>query len=85
MLGSTAHVRSTCPVSGRRVQLLVAPDGVEHADPPGVHVSFPPLANIGDRPSDGRGDVAVEDAGPAQVQPPHGWWASRLAERRGEA
>ena len=42
MLGTTAHVRSTCPVSGRKVQLIVAPDGVEHADPPETHVSFPP-------------------------------------------
>ena len=45
MLGATADVRSTCPVSGRQVQLVVAPDGVEHADPPEIHVSFPPLAS----------------------------------------
>src|SRR5215218_4129592 len=45
MLGATAHVRSTCPVSGRGVQLVVAPDGVEHAHPAGIHVSFPPLAS----------------------------------------
>ena len=45
MLGVTAHVSSTCPVSGRRIQLVVAPDGVEHADPAGIHVSFPPLAS----------------------------------------
>jgi alkylmercury lyase len=45
MLGATAHIRSTCPVSGRTVELVVAPDGVEHADPPGIHVSFPPPAN----------------------------------------
>jgi alkylmercury lyase len=45
MLGITAHVRSTCPVSGRRVQLAVAPDRVEHAEPPGIRVSFPPPAN----------------------------------------
>ena len=44
MLGATAHVRSTCPVTGRTVRLVVAPDGVEHADPPGIHVSFPPMA-----------------------------------------
>ena len=43
MLGATARVRSTCPVSGRAVNLVVAPDRVEHADPEGVHVSFPPL------------------------------------------
>jgi alkylmercury lyase len=45
MLGATAHVRSTCPVTGRRVRLVVAPDGVEHASPAGIHVSFPPLAS----------------------------------------
>ena len=45
MLGATAYVRSTCPVSGRRVQLVVAPDGVEHADPVGIHLSFPPWAS----------------------------------------
>jgi alkylmercury lyase len=45
MLGATAHVRSTCPVSGRRVELIVAPDGVEHADCPEIHVSFPPSAS----------------------------------------
>jgi alkylmercury lyase len=45
MLGATAHVSSTCPVSGRRVELVVAPSGVEHADPAGIHVSFPPLAS----------------------------------------
>src|SRR5215210_4113040 len=45
MLGATAHVRSTCPVSGRAVELVVAPAGVEHADPPTVRVSFPSLAS----------------------------------------
>jgi len=45
MLGATARVRSTCPVSGRTVELVVAPDGVEHAHPAGIHVSFPPLAS----------------------------------------
>jgi alkylmercury lyase len=45
MLGATVHVRSTCPGTGRRVHLVVAPDGVEHADPAEMYVSFPPLAN----------------------------------------
>jgi alkylmercury lyase len=45
MLGRTAHVRSACPVSSRAVELVVAPDDVEHANPPGIHVSFPPLAS----------------------------------------
>jgi alkylmercury lyase len=43
MLGATARVRSVCPVTGRAVELVVAPDGVEHAQPPGIHVSFPPV------------------------------------------
>ena len=45
MLGATAHVRSTCAVSGRRVELVVAPDGLVRADAPEIHVSFPPLAS----------------------------------------
>lgn len=45
LLAATAHVRSTCPVSGRPVELVVTPHAVEHADPPAVHVSFPPLAS----------------------------------------
>jgi alkylmercury lyase len=44
MLGATAHVRSACPVSGRPVELVVAPDRIERADPADVHVSFPPAA-----------------------------------------
>lgn len=44
MLGATAHVRSACAVSGRAVDLVVAPDGVKQADPRGIRVSFPPLA-----------------------------------------
>jgi alkylmercury lyase len=42
MLGATAHVRSTCPASGRAVELVVTPDGIEHAHPSEIHVSFPP-------------------------------------------
>ena len=45
MLGATAHVSSTCPVTGRGVQLIVAPDRVEHASSAGIHVSFPSLAS----------------------------------------
>ena len=44
MLGATAHVRSVCPVTGRPVELVVAPDRVESADPADLHVSFPPSA-----------------------------------------
>jgi Alkylmercury lyase len=44
LLNTTAHVQSTCPVAGREVELVVAPDGVEHAEPAPLHVSFPPLA-----------------------------------------
>lgn len=43
MLGATAHVRSVSPVTGRAVELVVAPDGVERAQPLGIHVSFPPV------------------------------------------
>jgi alkylmercury lyase len=43
MLGATAHVRSMCPVTGRAVELIVAPDRVGEAGAPGIHVSFPPL------------------------------------------
>jgi alkylmercury lyase len=43
MLGATAHVRSVCPVTGRAVELVVAPGHVEQAEPPGIHVSFPPV------------------------------------------
>lgn len=44
VLGATAHVSSVCPVTGRRVQLVVNPEGIERADPDSVQVSFPPLA-----------------------------------------
>jgi alkylmercury lyase len=43
LLDTTARVRSTCPVSGQAVELVVAPDAVlssSHAD---LSVSFPPL------------------------------------------
>ena len=45
MLGATGEVRSTCPVTGRRVQLVVTPDGIERSDPAGTRISFPPLAS----------------------------------------
>jgi alkylmercury lyase len=44
MLGATAHVRSVCPVTGRPVELVVAPERVERADPADLYVSFPPAA-----------------------------------------
>jgi alkylmercury lyase len=44
MLGATAYVRSVCPVTRRPVELVVAPDRVERADPADVFVSFPPSA-----------------------------------------
>ena len=37
-------MRSTCPVTGVGVEFVVAPDGVQHAQPAGLHVSFPPPA-----------------------------------------
>ena len=43
MLGSSARVHSTCPVSGTEVKLVVAPAGVESAEPQPLHVCFPPL------------------------------------------
>src|SRR4051812_20117645 len=44
LLGETAEVRSTCPITGSVVELVVAPDGVTSAHPSDVRVSFPPLA-----------------------------------------
>ena len=44
MLGTTARVRSTCPVTRSEVELDVGPDGVEHAEPARLYVSFPPPA-----------------------------------------
>ena len=43
LLGETAEVRSTCPVTGSVVELVVAPDRVR-SGPADLHVSFPPLA-----------------------------------------
>ncbi len=44
LLGETAHVRSSCPVTDSPVELVVAPDGITSARPDDLHVSFPPLA-----------------------------------------
>lgn len=44
LLRETADVRSTCPVTGSVVELVVAPDGVVSARPGDLHVSFPPPA-----------------------------------------
>lgn len=44
LLSQTAEVRSTCPVTGSVVELVVAPDGVRSARPSDLRVSFPPLA-----------------------------------------
>lgn len=44
LLGATARVRSTCPVTGRAIELTVAPDGIEQVEPERLQVSFPPLA-----------------------------------------
>lgn len=42
LLRETAKVRSTCPVTGTIVELVVAPDGVMSALPGDLRVSFPP-------------------------------------------
>ena len=44
MLDTTAHVRSTCAVTGAEVELVVTPAAVKHAEPQRLHVSFPSLA-----------------------------------------
>jgi alkylmercury lyase len=44
MLGQSADVESTCPVTGSGVRLSVDPHGVRHADPQPLWVSFPPAA-----------------------------------------
>jgi alkylmercury lyase len=43
LLRASADVRSTCPITGSVVELVVAPDGVRSARPADLHVSFPPL------------------------------------------
>ena len=44
LLNATARIASTCPQTGRAVELVVAPDGIAHAEPEMLHVSFPPPA-----------------------------------------
>lgn len=44
LLGSTAHVRSSCPVTGAGVELVVAPDAIQQAQPQDLYVSFPSAA-----------------------------------------
>jgi alkylmercury lyase len=44
MLGQSADVESTCPVTGSGVRLTVDPNGVRRADPHPLWVSFPPAA-----------------------------------------
>jgi alkylmercury lyase len=44
MLGESADVESTCPVTGRGVRLTVDPNGVRHFDPEPLWVSFPPAS-----------------------------------------
>ncbi len=40
LLGSTAHVSSTCPVTGAAIHLTATPEGLEHLDPPDAVVSI---------------------------------------------
>lgn len=40
LLEATARVTSTCPVTGRKITLTVAPDGVRDLDPPEAVLSF---------------------------------------------
>jgi alkylmercury lyase len=44
MLGRSAKVESSCPVTGSHVRLTVDPDGVREHDPQPLWVSFPPAA-----------------------------------------
>jgi alkylmercury lyase len=44
MLGQSADVESTCPISRHEVRLTVEPDGVRQFDPQPLWVSFPPVA-----------------------------------------
>jgi alkylmercury lyase len=43
LLSTTARVQSTCQATGR-TELVVSPDGIEHAVPQPLDVSFPPPA-----------------------------------------
>jgi alkylmercury lyase len=44
LLQATASVRSRCAVSGAPVELVVSGERVEHAAPPELYVTFPPLS-----------------------------------------
>jgi alkylmercury lyase len=44
MLGQSADVESTCPVTGSDIRLTVDPNGVRRVDPEPLWVSFPPAA-----------------------------------------
>jgi alkylmercury lyase len=46
LLGRTARVTSTCPLTGRHVRLTVDPSGVRSVDPHPLWVSFPPPSSI---------------------------------------
>jgi alkylmercury lyase len=40
IIGKTARVESTCPVTKEKICLTISPDGIKSAKPTGVHVSF---------------------------------------------
>jgi alkylmercury lyase len=40
ILGKTARVESTCPITGDKIQFTVAPDGVKELDPASTVMSF---------------------------------------------
>jgi alkylmercury lyase len=44
LLNATAHVRSTCQITGAAITLTVSPHRIEHAEPMDVFVTFPPSA-----------------------------------------
>jgi len=44
MLGRSADVQSTCPITGSAARLTVDPDGIRECDPQPLWVSFPPTA-----------------------------------------
>lgn len=45
LLNATARVRSTCPITGRKIALEVSPQAVVRAEPHELYVSFPPAAS----------------------------------------
>jgi alkylmercury lyase len=50
LVGATAHVRSTCPVSGSEVSVTVSPGGVDAFEPAGAALSVV-LPGVGSTPS----------------------------------